>query len=138
MTSHLYLVDTSVWIPFFRPKTAKPLRDRIDELLRARSAAVNGMIRLELLAGARGDKEFQDLQATLGLIINLSWPEELWDKAASLGFRLRRQGLTFSTPDLVVATSALEHHAVLVHADADFDRIAAHSDLKVEGYPALP
>lgn len=137
MTTHLYLVDTSVWVRLFRSHTPPRLRERIDGLLRARRIAVNGLIRLELLAGARGHKQFQELQSTFGRVINLSWSEELWDKAASLGFSLRRQGLTTSTPDLVVAASALEHEAVLIHADADFDRIASHSDLKVESYAAV-
>jgi predicted nucleic acid-binding protein len=40
--------------------------------------------------------------------------------------------LTCLTADLIIAASAMEHEAVLVHSDADFDRIAANSGLRAE------
>jgi hypothetical protein len=30
--------------------------------------------------------------------------------------------------------AGIEHDAVLIHADADFDRIAANADLRVESF----
>jgi len=108
----------------------------VDGLL-GKTAATNGIVKVEIATGARTEAEFQDNRETLDALINLSMGERTWALASRVGFELRRQGVTVSLPDLIIAASAIEHDAVLIHADADFDRIAAHSDLKVESFAAV-
>lgn len=110
------------------------MASRVDEILQQGSAATNGLIRLEIVSGARNEREFEDYSETLNALIQLAIDDRTWAQAARLGYRLRRQGLTVHSPDLIVAACALEHAAVLVHADADFDRIAANSGLAVESF----
>ena len=54
MTDELYLIDTSVWLevlPRGRPNAS--LKERFDGLLGAGLMTITGVIRLELLGGAR-------------------------------------------------------------------------------------
>jgi len=134
VSEHIYLVDSSVWIRLFRRSPPKDMAERVDDLLERQVAATNGLITVEIVSGATNEKEFADSSATLGALHQLSLNDRTWYRAARLGYDLRRRGLTCLTPDLIIAASAIEHGAVLVHADADFDRIAANSGLAVESF----
>ena len=103
-------------------------------MLQERTAATNGIVKVEILSGARDGQQFRDYAETLGSIHQLPVDEDTWLLAARLGYGLRRTGIVVSTPDLVIAASAIQSEAVLVHADSDFDRIAESSDLRVESY----
>lgn len=118
----------------FRRPPHPNLASRVDEILQQGSAATNGLIKLEIISGARNDKESEDYSQALNALSQLTIDDRTWAEAARLGYRLRRQGLTVHSPDLIVAASAMEHGAILVHADADFDRIAANSRLRVESF----
>jgi predicted nucleic acid-binding protein len=48
-----------------------------------------------------------------------------WEAAARIFYDLRRQGLTVrSTIDCCIAQAAIDHQAVLIHNDRDFEAIA--------------
>ncbi len=49
----LYLVDSSAWIFSLRRDPVESIKLRIDELLTQNAVTITGMIRLEILAGAR-------------------------------------------------------------------------------------
>ena len=134
MTEHLQLIDSSVWIRLFRRPPHAELASRVDEILRQGRAATNGVIRLEIVSGARNEREFDDYSETLHALIQLAIGDQTWTQAARLGYQMRRLGITASTPDLIISASAMEHRAVLIHADADFDRIAAKADIRVESF----
>jgi predicted nucleic acid-binding protein len=110
------------------------MAERVDDILERQVTATNGLITVEIVSGAKNEKEFADSSATLGALHQLSLNDRTWSRAARLGYDLRRRGLTCLTPDLIVSASAMEHDAVLIHADADFDRIASNSELRVESF----
>jgi predicted nucleic acid-binding protein len=128
------LIDSSIWIPAMRPRGNANFLAVTRDLIERELAAINGTILLELLVRARDPEQFAALREHLGGIRNLATTQLTWDIAAELGFRLYRAGFPTAVPDLTIAASAIEHGVVLVHADSDFDRIAQHSDLKVESY----
>lgn len=134
MTEQLYLIDTSVWVEVLR-RTAQPgLSTRVRDLIAARSAASNRIVELEILVGARDEFRFGEYQRRLGALIALEINDSVWVRAARTGYELRRKGVTTSVPDLIIAATAMVHGAVVVHVNGDFDRIAEHSDLRVESY----
>lgn len=61
----------------------------------------------------------------------------LWGVASQLAFKLHRKGLTIPYTDILIACAALESKAVLLHADAHFDLLVKHTELKVEGFLSL-
>lgn len=134
MTTEYFLIDTSVWLEVLPPeRKANALRQQVDALLAADQVATTGMVRLELLGGARTTAEQSRLASLLAALHLLPIGEGLWNEAASLGFSLRRQGVVVPFTDLLIATVAIAHGASLLHRDRHFDLIAAHSSLKLAG-----
>lgn len=132
MSEHSFLVDSSVWIKFLRRGTPPNISARIDDLLGRGVVSTNGLLKVEILSGAHTEQEFEDYSARFDALHQLTIDDRTWRAAARLGHELRRRGLTCLTADLIIAASAMEHEAVLVHSDADFDRIAANSGLRAE------
>ena len=134
MSSHLFLLDTTVWVHLNRRGPPERLASRAKQLIAANLAALNQVIRAEILVGCRDDQEHWTNNGQISALRELPLHQPIWDAATGLGFALRRNGVTVRIPDLLIAASALEHDAIVVHADADFDNIAKHSDLRVESY----
>lgn len=133
-SGNLHLVDSSVWIPIYGRQPPAILLDRIEDLVRSNTAAVNEQIELEILIAHKRQDDFDRMRGALKALVRLPIVSKAWDGAARLGFDLRRKGLAVVTPDLLIAASALEHGAILLHADSDFDLIARHAPLAVESY----
>lgn len=137
MNGERYLVDTSAWLEVLPPgHWSDALRKRVDELLAADLVATLGMIRLELLGGARTEIEWQRLNGLLLALHSLPVTEEHWDEAARIAFQLRGKGVTVPFTDLLIGATALLAGAILVHRDRHFDLMAAHLPIRVESYVA--
>jgi hypothetical protein len=135
MRDDLFLVDTSIWLEVLPPGRGDPgLRNRIDALLAADRVATTGMVRLELLGGARSQEELDRLDRLLDALHQLTVREEHWQEAARMGFQLRRQGVAVPFTDLLIGAVAVLAGAVLVHRDRHFDLIASHMPFKVESH----
>lgn len=133
----MVLVDTSAWIFALKKNPFLPLKNRIDLLLREDLVVSFGMIRLELLGGTKTKKEFDRLKSRLEAFYEISTDAILWGVASQLAFKLHRKGLTIPYTDILIACAALESKAVLLHADAHFDLLAKHTELKVESFLSL-
>lgn len=130
-----FLVDTSVWLEVLPAGTGDtPLRRRIDELLAADVVATTGMVRLELLGGARTAEEWARPGEMLSALHYVSVEDSHWKAAAELGFHARRSGLTVPFTDLLIGAVAISVDAILVHRDRHFDLLATQSSLKVESH----
>jgi len=133
----MVLVDTSAWIFALKKNPFLPLKNRIDLLLREDLVVSFGMIKLELLGGTKTKKEFNRLKSRLEAFYEISTDAILWGVASQLAFKLHRKSLTIPYTDILIACAALESKAVLLHADAHFDLLAKHTELKVESFLSL-
>jgi hypothetical protein len=124
------LVDTSVWIDFFRGD--KQAITRLDPLLRDDHAAVAGPIVAEVTSGARTPAIFQQLRARLGALTTLELPQDGWDRVAAARFSLARQGTQAHLVDLLIALTASSASHRLLTRDRDFTAIAQVVPLDVE------
>jgi len=129
-----YLVDTSAWLWALRTDPVPAIRQRLNDLLTSREAATTGMVQLEVLSGMKATAEWDDVAAELASLRQLHTRPGTWLQAARLGSSLRGRGLTLANADILIAAVAIENSATLVHADAHFERIAQHSELKTESY----
>ncbi len=124
----MYLVDTSVWLDFFRDRRNAAVR-RFDEIIEQRVPfGISGIIYQEVLQGAASEEEFARLAAYLGTqrFYQPRDSVESYRHAAGLYFRCRRQGVTIrSSIDCLVAQTAIEHDIMLLHNDRDYVRIAS-------------
>jgi predicted nucleic acid-binding protein len=127
-----FLIDTSAWLLALRKNFLPIAKDRIDHLLQEDVVITTGMVKLELLGGTKTKIEFQRLKARLDALDTVETDVRLWATAYELAFNLRRRGVTIPYTDILIAACALHTKAVVLHADAHFDLISEHFELKVE------
>lgn len=121
----MLLVDSSVWIDRSRGAETDAtryvdLREDLEEI------ALTGVIYQEVLQGARSDRGYEVLREMLSAMLLLE-PREwsTYEVAAILYRRARQAGFTIRKPnDCLIAAVALEHGALLVHNDRDFNALA--------------
>ena len=125
----MILVDSSAWIESFRTDGDSRLTALVVDLVATGEAAVAGIIKLELLSGAR-EREVAQLSRNLSLLPLVPTREDHYEAAGRLGSELRRKGLTIPASDLLIAALALESDIPLLHRDQHFDRIAEYRPLR--------
>jgi predicted nucleic acid-binding protein len=126
------LVDSSVWIDYFRGAET-PQVARLDSLLGSSRLAVGDLIVTEVLQGLRSEREFNRVRKTLGdfTLIELAGREIAIQAARNFRI-LRKLGVTVrKTIDTIIATRCIESELELLHSDRDFDAFAVHLGLKV-------
>jgi len=65
----------------------------------------------------------------------LETDENTWQEAARIYFELRRKGVTINSPiDCCIAQIAIEHGAILLHRDKDFEKISRIRPLQQERF----
>jgi predicted nucleic acid-binding protein len=121
------LVDTSVWIDFITGRTGPAVRRLRDFLDRAVPVAITSQIFQEILQGATSSERFQEFESYFGSqrFLHPVHPITTYVRAARLYFECRQAGVTLrSSIDCMIAAVAVEHGALLLHSDRDFERIA--------------
>ena len=121
------VVDSSVWIEFFRGRDLPALEEALSE----GRVLVPPLVVAELVSGAtsRGDSQkVADLVRDLELV---ETPREHWGRVGELRRRLRSRGLSVSTPDAHVAQCALDVRGILLSSDAVFRRIGRLTELQL-------
>ena len=127
----MILVDSSVWIDYFRG-TPGPETDRLDALLGEEALIVGDIILAEVLQGFRSEADFD---TALGLfetlpIVDVAGREVAIEAARN--FRsLRAHGVTVrKTIDTLIATWCILNDTHLLYSDRDFDPFVAHLGLQ--------
>ncbi|MCC6534527.1 MAG: PIN domain nuclease [Burkholderiales bacterium] len=127
----MILVDSSVWIDYFRG-LASPQTDRLHVLLEAEPIAIGDLCLTEVLQGFGAEREFVQARKLLTslLVVNLGG-KEIAVQAAKNYRILRAKGVTVRKPiDSVIATRCIEDGFILLHSDRDFDPFVEHLGLR--------
>jgi len=127
----LILVDSSVWIEFFRAK-ASPQTARLESLLGTQPVAIGDLMRVEGLQGCGSDHEFQRMKRVMDpvRVVELCG-RELAVQAARNYRALRTRGITVrSTLDTILATRCIEDNVPLLYSDRDFQPFVQHLGLR--------
>jgi predicted nucleic acid-binding protein len=124
----LIVVDTSVLIAFLRGLRT-PTAERLRELeLTGEPFALPVICCQEVLQGAKDEREWQVLHDYLSSqwLLAPSDPWECHRAAARIYFDCRRRGTTVrSAVDCLIAQLVIDNAGILLHDDADFERIRA-------------
>jgi predicted nucleic acid-binding protein len=125
------LVDSSVWIDYFRGNMT-PQTERLDSLLGSEPVAIGDLILTEVLQGFASDKEFNQAKKLLTLLIVVDLGGQDIAIQAAKNFRaLRALGVTVrKTIDTVIATRCIEDGFTLLHSDRDFEPFVTHFGLR--------
>ncbi len=124
-------MDTSAWIEYFRPRGDRRLQQDMIALLDQDLVVTTGIIKAELLKGARNAAELENLKQKIASLIFLETPEVLWEACGQLGFECLKRGYTIPTTDLLIAAIAIHYDCALLHCDQHFDHIARCSTLRL-------
>jgi predicted nucleic acid-binding protein len=127
----MILVDSSVWIDYFRG-TPSPQTDRLDALLGQEVIAIGDLILTEVLQGFDAEHDFLQAADLMGAfpVLDLAGGD-IALMAAQNFRRLRALGVTTrKTIDTIIATFCIERELPLLHSDRDFEPFTAHLGLK--------
>ena len=127
----MILVDSSVWIDYFRG-TATPHANRLDELLGSEPLAIGDLMLTEVLQGFATDREFNDARKVLlALDMVILGGADVAVEAAKNYRKLRSLGVAVrKTIDTVIATRCIVSGHMLLHSDRDFDAFEQHLGLR--------
>ena len=125
----MILVDTSAWVEFLRG-TDSPVCDAVDRLLDYELATCTA-ISMELLAGARDERQLAELRGLLARTTMLPIEPADYEMAAVLyrACRARRETVR-NLIDCLIGAVALRAEAEILHADTDFEVLARHADVR--------
>ncbi|MBI3333422.1 MAG: PIN domain-containing protein [Candidatus Omnitrophica bacterium] len=130
MSERLVLVDSSAWIRYLSDRGSAHAHS-IGKLLADHRVAINPVIRVELLTGAKDERQYAQLEDAFEGLHALDVTDPVWKRAERLRFELRRSGHLVPVPDAVIACCAVIYGCGLLHADRHFERIAQAIGLKI-------
>ncbi|WP_373480812.1 PIN domain nuclease [Geminocystis sp.] len=127
----MYLIDTSVWINIFRDKTGIK-RKQLQNLIKDNPFFLSRFTQMELLQGAKNEREWQLLETYLHDQDYLIENDLIFVNSARIFYDLRRKGLTVrSSIDCCIAALALTYDVILLHNDKDFEIIKEVRNLQI-------
>jgi tRNA(fMet)-specific endonuclease VapC len=116
------VVDTSVWIEFFRSSDT-PHSMYLKRLLREGSVILQGLILAELLQGIKTRKESGIVKKALQKLPYIEMTREVWEKAGEISSALLRKGVTIPLSDVIVASCAVSEGFEILTLDSHFKKI---------------
>ena len=127
----MILVDSSVWVDYFRGSTTVQT-EKLDGLLGREPLMIGDLILAEVLQGFTTDKDFKQALKFLGSleVVELGG-RDIAIKAATNFRALRVLGVTIrKTIDTIIATRCIENGYTLLHSDRDFEPFVTHLGLR--------
>ncbi len=128
----MILVDSSVWVDYFRGVSNRP-SETLDRLLGQELLAVGDLILTEVLLGFSDETAFNEARRLLtSLVVIELGGREIAIQAARNFRALRSLGVTVrKTIGSIIATRCLVSRHVLLHNDKDFEPFVNHLGLRI-------
>ncbi|HDL86366.1 MAG TPA: PIN domain nuclease [Candidatus Acetothermia bacterium] len=128
------LVDSSVWIHYFRRGGGRRAKEALKEALTGGRVTTCWVVKAELLMGTRNEAGFRKLDDLLSALPDVPIDGSVWHKAARIGAKLRRRGVTMPLPDLLIAQAAMQAEIELWHTDSHFEEIGKITPLHTKNF----
>ena len=129
----MILVDTSVWIDFFRGKAAPEADWLASALSSEENLCTCGIVLTEVLQGVLDDREHTRVMNKMIPLIYLPLSMQGFELAARIYRKARKEGKTVRhSVDCMIAACAIEHRVPLLQRDRDFEVIAGVSSLRIQ------
>ncbi len=121
----MILVDTSVWIDFFRGRAAAA---RLSDLIEQREIATIGCIFAELLQGARSQEEVETLSSYWADLPRLN-EDSIWFEAGLLSFQNKYYTRGVGLIDLAIITAARKNQCRIWTLDKKLQSVLELSEV---------
>lgn len=125
------LIDTSVWIEFFRNRE-KNLVNAVRKLIKLNRAYICGVIFSELLQGIKNQRERLAVETALLGLSYVEMDRELWKEAGNISLELRKKGRIIPLTDIFVIVLAGRYNLEIFTLDLHFQLIPGVSLFKTE------
>ncbi len=119
----MVLVDSSAWIELFRKKGDVIVSLALENLIEEMQACFCGIVKLEVLGGARDDEKTV-ISNLFSLLPYLPQTEGVWDEAIRFQWRVRKHGLNIPWSDVLIAVVANRNGHRIYSRDKHFDTLA--------------
>lgn len=125
------VIDTSVWVDLFHPKTPIAIREIARRAVEREDAMMCEPVRLEFLRGVP-DQHLDAVTKFLDTVPLLGTPPSLWSTALDLARSCYREGRPVSGMDTLIAAVCSHHRTELVTFDQGFEPLA-----RLGGFPLV-
>jgi len=126
------LIDTSVWIKYFKDKSAG-LSRRVDEILTKQEVCVPKIVIAELIQGSRSEREISVIEDFVNAFYIIDQKEDTWVKAGRLSLSLKKKGKTIHLTDCYIAVIAKEYDCRILSLDEHFKDIQKSLAIQLMG-----
>jgi len=128
----MIIVDSNTWADFFNGASNPHVQRLNIALQEEEDLAIVPIIITEVLQGFRTDSGFQRARRVLLALPVIQPTVDCHVRAARLFRSLRQKGITVrGAVDCIIAQTCLDVDAELLSPDADFERIARHTPLRL-------
>lgn len=124
------LVDSTVWIDFFknRPSPKTVLLEQL--ILNREDICICGFILTEVLQGIRDEKQYVTTKLQFSQLLYLEEDRSTFELAATLYRELRKRGITLrNSIDCLIAGLVLQQGVYFLESDRDYSFIDQHYPL---------
>jgi tRNA(fMet)-specific endonuclease VapC len=116
------LIDTSVWIAYFK-NSQRQVTEKVDDVLTHSHVYVPKVVIAELIQGAKTDKEIAVIEEFVHAFTVIDQTADTWLKAGRLSFSMKKKGITVHIIDCYIAMLADEHNCIIFSLDEHFKSI---------------
>ncbi len=128
----MILVDTSVWIDYFRGVDSPEARRLASDIAGDEDVCICGMILTEILQGIKSESQYGTVKRSLEALLYLPISRDAYHLAADIYRAARKRGKTIrNTVDCIIAACAITNNVRLLQKDRDYLTIASVSKLKL-------
>ena len=122
MNGEKVLIDTSVWIEYFKNKSQR-FSGKVDDILTNQEVYVPTIVIAELIQGSRSEEDVSVIEEFIDAFNIIDQKEDTWVKAGKLSYDLKKKGKTVHLADCYIATIAEEHDCHILTLDKHFQDI---------------
>ncbi len=130
MKDEKILVDTSVWIDYFKGQNGY-IVNLMDAIFTKNSIYVPKVVIAELMQGCKSEKEISVVEEFLDAFYIIDNSQNTWIKAGKLSFLMKKQGKTVNLIDCYISVIARENDCAVFTLDKHFDDIKNFIKIKL-------
>ena len=133
MNAERILIDTFVWIKYFRDKSSG-LPKKVDELLSKHEVYVPKIVIAELIQGSKSEREISVIEDFADAFNIIDQKDDTWIKTGRLSYSLGKKGKTVNLTDCYIAVIAQEHDRHIFSLDEHFKDIQKSLNIRLVDY----
>lgn len=130
MSGKKTIIDTSVWIDYFRKQSAA-LSEAVDAVLSGDDIYIPKIVMAELIQGAKSQKEILIIEDFIDTFKIIDQKEDTWIEAGKISYRLKKKGKNVNLTDCYIAIIAREHECKIFTLDKHFKEIQTEMNISL-------